>query len=130
MLDKKVVHNYPEKIVIEEKRAPTDQSVAILREMENEAKNQILKSFGFGAENAVSGSVIYVDSNPRSAQLSVVAIFNINNKEHRVETKIDRLDLRISARDAYSKLIDAIAAEISLSLSNGLGVELLKFVEK
>lgn len=102
----------------------------MLDKKENEAKDQILKSFSFGNENAVSGSVVYIDSSPKSTQLSVVAMFSLNNTQHRVETKIDRLDLKLSARDAYAKLIDAIAAEISLSLSDGLGGELLKFVER
>lgn len=133
MLDKndnRIIHQYPNKVVIEEKRAPTDESVSLLREMEKAATEQIVKSFVFGSENAVSGSVVYIDTNPRSADLSVRTIFNLNGKDYSAETKVSRLDLKFSARDAYAKLIDAISAEISLGLHSRIGAELLKYIEK
>lgn len=95
--------NYPQEVNVTEKRAPTDESVKILMEMETRVRDRFVKAFIF-EDNPFNGAiVIYKD--PRTYRLCGDAVFKINGKEHRVEVEVD--DFVVNNKLEAGKLLHA-----------------------
>lgn len=85
--------SYPQNVNITEHRAPTDESVKLLNEMQEKAKRNLIDSIVI--DNNVVNGVIYVMEDLRySKQFEVVFKFNINGRDFVIEEifKINPLD--------------------------------------
>lgn len=90
-----------------EKRAPTDESVRLLREMESAAKGQVLASVR--VENTPVDGVLYVMEDFMSDQTIFACVFKVNGKRlearHEARRGASREDVAIGVRDAIAKVI-------------------------
>lgn len=81
------------KVDVKEFKAPTDDSIRILSEMEEKMRNRVLAIVPV-EDNVLKGSVIYYSDQMISNRILVHAKFTLNEKEYHVETAIDRWDIK------------------------------------
>ncbi len=88
-------HNYSgqhisQKTEIVEQRAPTDESVQLLSEMERAAEKKFLHAFYIELDrNALSGVVLQMDKSPVDVKTHWNCLFNLNGQAIRAEGIID-----------------------------------------
>ncbi len=97
---------------VHEKRAPTDESVRLLKEMEDAARSKIEQSIRL-TDNAFSG-LVSVWTDQMNRQLVVVVSYSLNGHRHKCTTHIDIDDAGAVkvAGAVISNLAQQIAAEI------------------
>ena len=98
---------------ITEKRAPTDESVRLLREMESSARKEVLKAIQLPS-NEFSG-VVHLMHDALSCNTNFAVLFKLNNKDHRVLVTIN--DFTDDSRD---KQIEKIVSEVSNYLAGNI----------
>lgn len=100
-------HNHHSTVV--EKRAPTDESVRLLKDFEAEAKGKVLDSIRLtenGFECIVHQYVELVND-----QQIFIAIFNLNGKKMDAEYRIQRFECR--GQEWHRKVADGLLKAIS-----------------
>lgn len=105
----------PSRVDVHEHRAPTDDSVRLLREMEAKARDSVLATL-VSRDNTFEGTV-FVTPDPASCEMVVRCLFTLNGARH--ETAPVRVRDRLGPLDAgewVRKLRDAIAAEVANKL--------------
>jgi hypothetical protein len=107
------IHKHNHTTYVEEKRAPTDASVQLLREMEKTAREQVIKSIQL-SNNDLSG-VVHLMEDYLSARTNVVILFKLNNKDHRVEVSLDNF-----IEENLDKRIEKIIDEVSTYLAGAI----------
>lgn len=115
MFDRTIVHQAPGQIRAEinvtEKRAPTDESVRLLREMEAKAKAEVIKAVAIN-DNLFNG-VIHTMFDALSYRTTVRLVYSMNGKKLTTDYHID--DSR-SLDDSIAGLIDAVARDIAIEI--------------
>ena len=115
MFDRTIVHQAPGQIRAEinvtEKRAPTDESVRLLREMEAKAKAEVIKATAVN-DNHFTG-VIHTMFDALSQQTTVRLVYSLNGKKLTTDYHID--DSR-SLDDSIAGLIDVVARDIAIEI--------------
>lgn len=115
MFDRKVIHTGPSHVThthqthteVVEKRAPTDESVRLLREMEAAARESVVEVWlGKAGDNSLAALDITMDA----ASYERVVAFKLNGEMYRV--RIDENDVRSSAQTVVDSMAKVIAAEI------------------
>lgn len=88
-----------------EHRAPTDQSVALLREMEKAALDKVIQAVRL--EGCGIDAVLHHMREPRDGDHRFKIIYKINGErrvvDHREREEVERDDLVIGLRDALAK---------------------------
>ncbi len=101
------------KVNIVENRAPTDESVRLLKEMEEEVKNNIIDSIRL-TNNGFEGQVL-VNQNYINGQLDILVVFKLNGKKIVTKFFINHFD--VNHKDKWiPELIDAVAKDISIEI--------------
>ena len=102
--------NYVTKNVnVVEKRAPTDESVKLLREMETKAREQVIESVAV-ADTQFAG-VLHTYEDYISDKSHVRCVFSMNGNKHVAEYSVNSFD---ATRESFANGIrDAIALEIA-----------------
>lgn len=98
----------PTTVNVTEKRAPTDASVALLKEMESAAKNKLIASIHVEC-NSIKGEWLVFDDH-LTDRLSSIILVDINGNKVRAEDSIGRHEL--INRDAAEKYISERLAGI------------------
>jgi hypothetical protein len=115
MFDRTIVHQAPDhiraEITVTEKRAPTDDSVRLLREMEAKAKAEVIKAVAIN-DNLFNG-VIHTMFDALSYRTTVRLVYSMNGKKLTTDYHID--DSR-SLDDSIAGLIDAVARDIAVEI--------------
>ena len=115
MFDRTIVHQAPDhiraEITVTEKRAPTDDSVRLLREMEAKAKAEVIKAVAIN-DNLFNG-VIHTMFDALSYRTTVRLVYSMNGKKLTTDYHID--DSR-SLDDSIAGLIDAVARDIAIEI--------------
>ena len=115
MFDRTIVHQAPDhiraEITVTEKRAPTDDSVRLLREMEDKAKAEVIKAVAIN-DNLFNG-VIHTMFDALSYRTTVRLVYSMNGKKLTTDYHID--DSR-SLDDSITGLIDAVARDIAIEI--------------
>lgn len=115
MFDRTIVHQAPDHIRAEinvtEKRAPTDDSVRLLREMEAKAKAEVIKAVAIN-DNLFNG-VIHTMFDALSYRTTVRLVYSMNGKKLTTDYQIN--DSR-SLDDSIAGLIDAVARDIAIEI--------------
>lgn len=94
-------------------RAPTDESVRLLREMESAAKQQVEKSITL-ANNDLQG-VAHSMRDPLSCGTKVALVFKLNGKQHRVDVFLD--DFKHSnTEQKVTKMVESVSAYLAGSI--------------
>lgn len=94
---------------VHEHRAPTDQSVALLREMEEKARAEIVKAVHVG--DASFECVVHLNKFPVDGSTGLMAIFSLNGKKMIVEYR--EHDWRSTREQMLVKLRDLMAEKIA-----------------
>ena len=95
---------------VTEKRAPTDESVRLLREMEKEARNEVLKSIQL-PENEFNG-IVHLIRDELSCSTKAAVLLKINGKNHKVLISFDDF-----VDDNIEKRIEKMICEVSSYLA-------------
>jgi len=115
MFDRTIVHQAPDhiraEITVTEKRAPTDDWVRLLREMEAKAKAEVIKAVAIN-DNLFNG-VIHTMFDALSYRTTVRLVYSMNGKKLTTDYHID--DSR-SLDDSIAGLIDAVARDIAIEI--------------
>lgn len=110
----KVTHLTPpgyKYVEVTEKRAPTDESVRLLREMEEKARSQVIKSVQL--DSNVVNAQVWKLYDPLGWKNKFGIVVNLNGKKILVETETDPSDDKDKQlRAIYEALSERIAAEI------------------
>ena len=94
---------------VHEHRAPTDDSVRLLREMEAKAHEQIVRSVHVG--DATFDCVVHMQQNMVDQSTELLAIFSLNGKKMTAKHRVHTYDY--SAPKDIEALRNAIAKEIA-----------------
>lgn len=107
-----------------EKRAPTDESVRLLKEMEQKARDKIIASIELDS-NLVKGRV-YVMKDYLSGKNNFAVLMDINGK--RVEIKVSTDEFQspeAQLQEVYQEIGKRIAAEVMPAVFDSARKELL-----
>lgn len=114
-----VTERVTQNVNVTEKRAPTDESVRLLREMEGKAKESILSSTrvtGMGIDCVVHKMADHMNARTRFA-----VIYSLNGKKHRVDYEHD--DLMGDPADDHEKLICGLIRKVGEHMAVNLLAE-------
>jgi len=100
---------YPQNI--HEHRAPTDDSLRLLRDIEQDANRRVLAAFSF-KNNAVMGSVIRFMDHCENEE-KIVCSFKINGKSHIVTQRVDVMSFNMDRSSAFPLLVNAVAMKLA-----------------
>ena len=106
-------------VTITEKRAPTDESVKLLREMEAKAEAEVIKAVSVG--NSTFECVVHQVRDHMSDMMQSRAIFKLNGKQMTAKVETDprksgpHMD---GVRDVFDKLSDEMAKVITREILN------------
>lgn len=101
-------HDTTSRTIITENRAPTDESVRILRDMEDRAEKKVLAAVR--VENTPVDMVIHKHHDMRTSDRLYVCIFNVNGHQMRTDY---RERLGATRKDVAIGIRDAVASEIA-----------------
>jgi hypothetical protein len=109
-------------VKIKEERAPTDESLRLLKEMEKEVRNEIVESIAID-DNYVNGSITIFDIDPFMRHYRCVVSFKLNGRKYLVEKTLERVAFDIEGhavmlRTLYEVVADEIAKQM---LTAGVG---------
>ena len=93
---------------VTEQRAPTDDSVKLLREMEKAARDQIISAVVVDANEFKC--VLHFAADFASARLKILAIYDLNGRRHEIEISVTE---RSTKQEAVMQIRDAIAKSIA-----------------
>jgi hypothetical protein len=105
---------------VDEHRAPTDESVRLLKEMEEKAEARVLDRARVG-NNVVEGSAVLF-ANPTGIDNTLVLLFRINGRDFQRRVSVPASWALSSKEALLDKLTEAMASEVLLSLRlDGIG---------
>lgn len=110
--------SYPQRVDITEKRAPTDESVRLLREMQVEAEKDRIGAFHLESNNLRGVVEVWRYMDPPSIRAHVV--FELNGQRHKVEAKISAYE-----RDAKQKLVDQLHKGVAEKIATEALIDML-----
>jgi hypothetical protein len=116
-----VNHKYPDTINHHEHKAPTDESIRILSEMEQKTLDKILFSRNISNNNINSDWHIF--NNPKQLRLDFIGNVDINGAKKKIEFSIRYEELRDSkytSQKVGEIIINSIYEKISKSLALNL----------
>lgn len=115
-----VTNNVPRHISIKEERAPTDESIRLLKEMETEAHSKLIDTIDLES-NVLNGKILLFNDHLNHS-IKVVALLEINNKKYEFECKVPGYVVRIdnSKEHIYRQIYELIGAKITRMLMNDI----------
>jgi hypothetical protein len=114
MFDKYTVHGggtSHNTTTITEKRAPTDDSVKLLREMEEAAEKKMLGAIRLDT-NTMSGIVVERMRQALTADSDLLVLFDLNGKRHKHVIQMRESSFLLDKRSAFEQLAKSLAEEI------------------
>jgi hypothetical protein len=103
---------YPQKVTVTENRAPTDDSVKLLREMEEKAKQQVIESF-IADSNEIKGAVVRMQRCAMTPDTETWVTFVLNGERVQVRVEISDQVVALDSREAQRLLIETLAKKIT-----------------
>lgn len=114
---------YPQTITKHEHRAPTDESVKLLREMEAKAREQIIKAHELKDNNFEAK--ILTEFDYMNDKYIVHIFFRLNGKEYRIEKPIPKGEfIFLKTPDFVNFIYEELAKVISFKLVTSSSKEL------
>ena len=99
---------------VTEKRAPTDESVRLLREMEKEALGKIIKNIDLSNNQFSARLLVFED--PLNFNIKGKVLFSLNGKTHELNVSFGFLESKEDMiKMCYEELAKYIAREILVS---------------
>lgn len=109
---------------VTEKRAPTDESVKLLREMEQSARDSVTKALRL-TNNTFDG-VLHVETDQMSDTIMMRVTFDLNGKRIEVDHSKPR---GLKGRDDKMKLLSELHEKISNKVASEILVNLVADLE-
>lgn len=106
----------PSHVNVTENRAPTDESVRLLRDMEKKARDEVIKAIRL--DGALVDGVLHEQADHLSGQLLFKCIFRVNGK--RMEADFRCFQEESSAEKIALGIRDAIASQIANVITDGV----------
>lgn len=107
-----------------EKRAPTDESVRLLKEMEQKARDKVIASIELDS-NLVKGRV-YVMKDYLSGKNKFAVLMDINGKRVEIQVSTNEYEsAEAQLQEVYQEIGKCIAAEVMPSVFDSARKELL-----
>ena len=112
-----IKRNYTElNFNVTEKRAPTDESVRLLREMEKEALNKIIKNIDLSNNQLYARLLVFED--PLNLNSKGKVLFSLNGKKHELNVSFGFLESKEDMiKKCYDELAKYVAREILMYVS-------------
>ncbi len=110
----KYVPTGPSRVDVHEHRAPTDDSVKLLREMEEKSRDQIVGAF-VTKSNELAGAVVFMKPSIL-AEYDVYIRFKLNGEDYEFKQVISDLEFYMSKIEAYKMLAEKVASVIAKKL--------------
>lgn len=99
---------------VHEHRAPTDDSVRLLREMEDKARQQVEQSINVGGNDFEC--VVNIQAESMSMDTVAVALFRLNGKQMRSEARVEGWQQKDDVLPLAERLCDAVAKTIATEI--------------
>ena len=118
MFDTTYVQRGPSSVSVhvEEKRAPTDESVRLLREMEAKAKDQVVQSLRI--ESCGVEAVVHRYDDPMDSQTRFAIHYKVNGHQRKCYAKVDwQADIQERMDVVWKALADDLAAYLMAGLT-------------
>lgn len=123
MFDKYVLSTSPTHTTSTEHRAPTDDSVRILQEMQDKAERALVVRYLSDRDNIVEGLVATYERDLRGLDIWCCVAFKLNGEDIIARERIDRATAASLRSDDYARmLIDKLAQRIALALVATRGI--------
>lgn len=117
---------YTKEVNITEKKAPTDESIRLLNEMEEKAKKNIIATIKI-EENFLKAIAIYHRDDYVSDRMIYNIKFELNGKTHMIEDYIDNFEWRQELSKSYMGLgNEQIFKALMKKFSEMITVELMR----
>lgn len=114
---------YEKEVTINEHKAPTDESVRLLNEMQEKAKKNIIQTIKIG-DNVLNAVVIYYQDDFIGHNINFTIRFTFNGKEYFIQDSIDKYEYKF---DSYMKLGSEIVHKMLFTkFSELITIELMK----
>ena len=97
-------------VIVKEYRAPTDESVKLLNEMQKKALDNIVSQFST-TNNYLQMKCAVVENNYEEARL-FISKFTLNGKSHRFDIKINSWDVQ-TEEDLITSVYERVCAELA-----------------
>jgi hypothetical protein len=125
MFDRTTIHSGPSRIDVHEHRAPTDESVKLLAQLEREAEARVINRIQMPG-NDFHG-VVHIETDERSAVMRAVAIFDINGKRKRATAEVSATQLHTDSdqpllKELHTAVANLVAAELLTQMTHGLRI--------
>lgn len=104
-------HHHEHHTTAKEVRAPTDESVRLLREMEDKARESVLKAVR--VKDCAIDMVVHTNRDHLGAQKQFACIYSVNGNRRKVITRINDWATQEEAIDA---LTNDLAKDIAIAL--------------
>jgi len=82
----------PYEKVVTEKKAPTDESIKLLKEMEEKVLQKIVEAYHIES-NIMNGVVFKTFKDPLNVKEQFIVVFNVNGKEHIIKKYVEEKEL-------------------------------------
>ena len=102
---------YEKTVTITENRAPTDESVNILNQMQEKTLQNIIKSVNV-KDNTMNAAVLYIVRGMAFDVVDFIAKFTFNGKEYELKGQISRSDMMDTNAYGSQKVSNAIAMKL------------------
>lgn len=107
-------HSHTVHKTIEEKRAPTDESVKLLREMEKKARDEVIKSVSVAGNDFKC--VVHFMYDALSDADRFRTIYEVNGKKRSVNTECFRYLNESTSEKMVSQIITDVANDLSIQI--------------
>lgn len=110
---------YTKNVEITEKRAPTDESIRLYKEMEEKAEKNIIGKEAF-INNELNGVITYMEMSVGSFEIKAHIKFSLNGKEYHEVINVPRTylsDREKSIQLLYAAIVEQLAKTFTLEIS-------------
>lgn len=115
---------YDKNVTINERRAPTDDSVRLLKEIQDKAVENIISSFVIKSNHLNAACLFFEMDYCMGFSYKMCAKFEINGKEHVVEMTVERMD-KVLTYDGYNDLFEQFITFLHEAYAKEITKELL-----
>ena len=125
MFDSYTIRSGPSHVTVTEKRAPTDDSVKLLREMEKAILDNVLGTVRVET-NELKAVVVYALLQPMCMDKVLYVRFELNGKQYTSKYVVDDMEFKFTPETAFKKAYEAVRDEIMQQLIHPMAEALSK----
>ena len=117
---------FPSKLEINEKRAPTDESIKLLREMEKKSQDNVLSRYIID-NNVLHVTLIEKQRDVCSSDRVYYVVFKLNHEEYKIRVSESDMDRKLMNDEQRIWLIfEKVAEEITYQLSMSIAMAVME----